>query len=483
MDLNIVLSLQPDASRVVARPFLPGPPSFAHAPNRLQHVLDRVLEMPAEVRLRLLDETLARTGSRFDDIESVWASHFEMGAVREPRFGSVEDPIARRLLGALLTQAYAYEAVSLTNPSMVPFGEPSEGKQPFVMSARAIGEGHISSIAFITGTVDSAARIELDRRHPHASNGRIDQPEFDREEFAAQLEDVDIGGTLSRRVLEPLPERFTARDLHTALSGLTETDIEPLEAFEATRRALWVAASNYRVEFRRDLPISEHLLSPVSPVESNGMEDARFVRFVDDDGSVTYYATYTAYDGRAVLPQLIRTTDFHEFDVSTLTGPAVAHQKGMALFPRRIDGDLVALSRHDQERLHVARTRDIKIWSNAEFVISPSFGWELVQIGNCGSPIETEAGWLVFTHGVGPMRRYVLGAVLLDLDDPARVLGRTAEPLIEPGDEELNGYVPDVVYSCGGMLHGETVILPYGYADYGIRIATFPLAGILNALA
>ena len=183
------------------------------------------------------------------------------------------------------------------------------------------------------------------------------------------------------------------------------------------------------------------------------MEDARFVRFTDDDGDATYYATYTAFDGFEIIPQLIQTDDFVSFRISTLNGPA-AQNKGMALFPRRISGKYVMLSRRDRENLHLATSTDVQHWADVTELHRPSRPWELLQIGNCGSPLETDAGWLVITHGVGPMRRYVLGALLLDLDDPRRVVGQLREPLLGPDDAEREGYVPNVVYSCGSMLNG-----------------------------
>src|SRR5690606_14908990 len=228
-------------------------------------------------------------------------------------------------------------------------------------------------------------------------------------------------------------------------------------------------------------PIGERVLSPSAPVESHGMEDARFVRFTEDDGSVRYYGTYTAYDGFEALPQLIETEDFHTFRISTLIG-ACARSKGIAIFPHRIDGDFVALARTDNESTFVMRSDHIQRWDVAELVLRPTEPWEVVQAGNCGSPIETDEGWLVIMHGVGPMRRYVLSAVLLDLEEPTKVVGRLRQPLLEPDESERNGYVPNVVYSCGGMVHGQTLVLPYGFSDAGIRIATVPLADVLGAM-
>jgi predicted GH43/DUF377 family glycosyl hydrolase len=242
-----------------------------------------------------------------------------------------------------------------------------------------------------------------------------------------------------------------------------------------------LASSNYRTTFPSSIDISERVLFPGGPTESRGMEDARFVRFVGDDGAVTYFATYTAFDGHQILPQLLETNDFTEFRVATLTGRA-AHNKGMALFPRRIDGNYVALGRHDNVNNFVMTSTDIRVWRDATVIQEPERPWELMQLGNCGSPVETDAGWLVITHGVGPFRQYSLGALLLDLDDPSRVIGHLEEPLLSPQHDEREGYVPNVVYSCGSMIHGEHLVVPYGYADVGARIAMIRLDELLSML-
>jgi predicted GH43/DUF377 family glycosyl hydrolase len=243
----------------------------------------------------------------------------------------------------------------------------------------------------------------------------------------------------------------------------------------------WLASSNYESTFHADSQVSERVIFPASPTESHGMEDARFVRFHYEDGSVTYFGTYTAYDGYRILPQLIETRDFVSFRVSTLNGPAAVN-KGIALFPRRIGGSFMALGRLDNENNYLMHTDNVRFWHERETLQLPKEAWELVQLGNCGSPIETEAGWLVITHGVGPFRRYCLGALLLDKNDPARVVARLREPLLSPERDERDGYVPNVVYSCGGMLHAGNLILPYGFSDVGTRIATFRLEDVLTSL-
>ena len=243
----------------------------------------------------------------------------------------------------------------------------------------------------------------------------------------------------------------------------------------------WIADNNYRVTFAAESAISERVLVPTGPAEANGIEDARFVRFVDDDGSVTYLAPYTAYDGRELTPQLLRTDDFRTFTAEQLSGPA-AKNKGMALFPRRVGGRYACLSRWDRERSFVAWSDDGLTWGSATPIDTPSQTWELIQVGNCGSPVETPEGWLVLTHGVGPMRTYTIGVLLLDLETPGRVIADLPGPLIAADGEERDGYVPHVVYSCGSLLHEDHLVVPYGFADHGIAVAVIDLPGLLARL-
>jgi len=475
-------TLRPDPRRLVARPFLPGAAVFGGDSRRLELIVDRILDLSPDIQVGLLAETLHRSADRHRDIRSTWLGHFEMACERVPRFSKVSDPEVRLLIGAYLTLGYAYEGAALTNPSILPFGEASGGLQPFVMSARAIGEGHISSVAFFTGRVGPAGSLVFDDRSPFADNGERKEPLYHRLSFTLKLAELGFANEVSERILAVLPEEFTSADLYAALPTAEDVDLDPILLTDTVRMVHWLSASTYEVSFDPSIPISEHLISPAAPAESRGMEDARFVQFIDDDGEITYYATYTAYDGMRILPQMIKTKDFHHFRMTTMSGPTAYH-KGLALFPRRIKGDFAAVSRHDQETTFVMRSDNIRHWGNAEPVLFPEQGWEAIQTGNCGSPLETEAGWLLITHGVGPMRRYVLGAVLLDLDEPAKVLGRLTSPLLEPLEEESLGYVPDVVYSCGSMIHDDHLILPYGYADYGIKVATVPVAQVLAQMS
>ena len=304
--------------------------------------------------------------------------------------------------------------------------------------------------------------------------GRPQPTVYERDAFRAQLAELGSDDETAHLVLDGLGPRFDKAALDQAVARLDRHVLSRKAARETVRRLAWIAANNYEVAFPEETAIDERVLVPTGPTEGHGIEDARFVRFVNDDGSVMYYATYTAYDGSHVAPQLIATADFRRFRVHQLSGPA-AKNKGMALFPRRIGGRYVALSRCDRESMSLATSDDLWSWGPPTTIQSPEPSWDLIQIGNCGSPIETPDGWLVLTHGVGPMRTYVIGASLLDLDDPSRVVATLPDPLLTPAPEERDGYVPNVVYSCGGMVHGEVLVLPFGFSDRAIGIALVDL--------
>ena len=348
------------------------------------------------------------------------------------------------------------------------------------MSVRAVGEGHLSSIEFRTAVVNATGGITLDPLTPYAMTGQRETPIYDKQFFSDKL--VEMGGEKSvvSGMLDPLPDGFTYTQLAESIVR-RERHVSRGVA-ETIRLIHWLASSNYIVTFPPDSQIGERVIFPAGPNESQGMEDARFVRFVEDDGSVIYYATYTAFDGARILPQIIVTRDFLSFRIATLNG-SCAQNKGMALFPRRVNGRYVMLSRNDSENINLMTSDNVRFWDQAERLYMPARPWELIQVGNCGSPIETEDGWLVLTHGVGPMRRYSIGAMLLDHDDPRRIVAHLPEPILLPDEQERDGYVPNVVYSCGSLIHEDQLVLPYGFSDYGIAIATLSLSELLALLS
>jgi predicted GH43/DUF377 family glycosyl hydrolase len=476
------LRLCPDAGRAITVLFVPGEEMYG-GDSRAPSVVERILAMDDADVTATLDDVRRRFAHRHRDLEATWSDHFRLATQRLARVGDV--PLERALLiGSYFTREVSLEGAALFNPSMVAHPDQSglaPGETRFVMSLRAVGEGHISSIEFRTGTVDAAGAVRLVRPGKFPECGRYSPGPYSRQLFHAKLAERGCDNQAAAQVLDHLGPIFEPTELDSALEALHPDLLSRATVREAVRGIRWVAANNYTVEFTSGTQIAERVLWPHGPAELAGMEDARFVRFVDDDGSVTYFATYTAFDQVLIAPQLLKTTDFATFDVTQLSGPS-ATNKGMALFPRKIGGRYTALSRWDRENLAVTTSDDLSEWGEATTLKLDPRPWELVQLGNCGSPVETPEGWIVLTHGVGPMRGYGIGAILLDLDDPGRVIGSLPYPLLEANEEEREGYVPNVVYSCGVLVHGETLVLPYGFSDSAVGFARVDIAELLNAL-
>ncbi len=477
------VQLVPDPTRVIAKPFLPGEEHFPDGQSRIDVVLRRILAMSEDEVGTTLQATLKEFAGRHRDLDAVLEGNLALviGRLDRPEDLSRE---RRHLIGAYFTHEYSIEAAALGNPSVVLAPDQSglaPGDARFILSLRAIGEGHISSIEFRSGVVGADGEVVIDEKSRFAGTGHRTESTYDKGFFETKLGDLDVLNDVVKRVLSQLSSAFTMADLESAILALDAQGIDRTISFESTRILHWLAASNYRVSFDESTSLAERVIFPSGPTESHGMEDARMVRFVHDDGRVVYLATYTAYDGFKILPQLLETTDFLSFRVVTLSGEC-AQNKGIALFPRKLGGDFVALGRHDNVNNFLMRSPDMRVWRETEKIQEPKRPWELIQLGNCGSPIETEAGWLVITHGVGPFRRYTLGALLLDLDDPARVIGHLKEPLLVPAAHEREGYVPNVVYSCGSMIHGDHLVLPYGFADVGASFATVKMDDLLDRL-
>jgi predicted GH43/DUF377 family glycosyl hydrolase len=474
--------LMPDASRTVSRLFIPGQETLIRGDSRAKVVIDRVLGMTEDEVDRTLARTRGRFASRFRDLDGTLEAAF--GLVAHRLGGQIRVSAARQLLiGAYFTQLYALEAAALFNPSIVPHPDQAgcnPGELRFVMSLRAVGEGHLSSIEFRTGTISGESAISIDEPGPFPDTGHSRPGDGDRGVFQEKLAEFGHAGEDAQFLWSLLPRRFSMAELDSAIGELSRQQATRGDLTALVDRVRWVAASSYQVEFDEEHALSERVLWPGGPAESHGMEDARFVRFTDGE-DLTYYATYTAFDGRGVASHLLETTDFRTFTACPLAGRATRN-KGMALFPRRIGGRYVALSRWDRESNAIAYSADRQSWGAAVTLHIPERPWELIQLGNCGSPIETPAGWLVFTHGVGPMREYAIGAILLDLDEPERLIGALPEPLLVADESERDGYVPNVVYSCGSLLHGGTVVLPYGCSDSSVRIATVDIEQLLAEL-
>ena len=475
--------LRADPRRVIAKPYLPGEEITPDTATRAGLLMGRILSLSEPEVEDTLQRTLALFQDRHDRFEELLERHYALVA---HRVGGASVSRARRLLiGAYFTNEYSIEGAALFNPSIVPAPDQSnlgDGRRRFVMSLRAVGEGHISSIELRAGTIDAESTLTFDALSPVLVTGERAPPDhYDKGPFFAKLTELDAGNDLARAVLDRLPDRFTPSELERSVETLERDGPSHAISFETVKIVRALASSNYVTSFPPGSALSSRIIFPAGPHETHGMEDARFVQLTEDDGRTTYYATYTAFDGYEILPQLIQTDDFVTYRISTMNGPA-AQNKGMALFPRCIAGRYVMLSRRDRENLHLATSADVSHWNDVVELHRPSRAWELLQIGNCGSPIETPEGWIVVTHGVGPMRRYVLGALLLDLEDPSRVVGVLDTPLLEPEGAEREGYVPNVVYSCGAMLNGRDLVLPYGLSDGAVGIAIVSVPELLARL-
>lgn len=420
------LYLRPDPARVIVRPFKPATEPRDLNPTdkaRANHIVDRVLALDPQTAAAQLADVLENFQGRHRNLLKTFefrADEMEEALLAHGTFSAVQ----RQLIGAYFLHEYSFEASALFNPSIVPHPDQSgipKGSLRFVLSLRAVGEGHVSSLTFRAGTIAEDGSIRVD----------------------------------------PTARLATIPRIGSRSAGPLGDDVE--------------------VIFQPELDISERIIFPVTESQSNGIEDARFVQFRDGERT-TYYATYTAYRGTAIRSELIETSDFLSFRMTPLKG-AAARNKGMALFPRRIDGKYAMIARQDNENLYLLYSDDLHAWEGGQAILKPQFPWEFVQIGNCGSPVELEEGWLMLTHGVGPVRKYSIGAALLDKRDPSKVLARSREPLLRPEPSEREGYVPNVVYTCGAMKHNDQLILPYAVSDTYSNFATIRISALLQSLS
>jgi len=471
--------IQGDPSRVITRPHIPD------GGHRIRKIIQRIMDLHDMDAEKLLEEIMLDFSERHKDIRRVFERSLNEVRDHVPR-DTVLSETKRALIGAYFTMEYSIESAALFNPSIVLHPDQShldKGSLRFVMSLRAIGEGHVSSIVFRSGVLDRDNTFIFDPVSDYVERPDVRlNPVYDRHLFELKLNEMGACNEVTAHLFGQLPENFTYNELKERIGALRSKTVFSEERQKGTFEIMyWLANSNYEMNFRPDHRISERVIFPVSKNESGGIEDARFVQFFDDNGEVTYYATYTAYNGLTILPQLIETRDFTEFKIMTLNGKAVKN-KGMALFPRKIDGSYVMLSRQDGENNHIMFSDNIHFWQETEIIQEPEYPWEFIQIGNCGSPLETDKGWIVLTHGVGPMRRYCIGAMLLDLENPARVIARLKEPLLAPREEEREGYVPNVVYTCGAIFHNSDLVIPYGMSDITSGIATVDVRELIDCM-
>ncbi|MFZ3275030.1 MAG: glycoside hydrolase family 130 protein [Lutibacter sp.] len=509
----------PDPSRVIAR-FL------QLNDERSADIIRQVLAMPEKEVNTAMSQLLRGYSRRHRNISRIFENHFNKLA---PIFDKIEvneedlSMVQKTLIGSYFTMEYSIESAAFFNPSAMEHPDQSElrtNEKRVIFSFRATGEGHISSVVFRTGILDKNSNLNIEPVGKMlAEADKIIQNVYDKKSFQVKLNEMQDHGTIipptiidnpiemqdtgnvipsavldkkvkiqdlpkiisSAFILDQLGESFTYEELTMSL----ETEIKDPKITEGQikiiNQMLWIASAHYEIHFSIDSAISERVIFPISATEKKGIEDARFVKFTDDNGEITYYATYTAYDGMTILPKLISTTDFYNFKILPINGD-IAHNKGMALFPRKINGKYAMLCRIDGINNYIAYSDKINIWNDAKIIQQLKYSWELVQIGNAGSPIETKEGWLVITHAVGSMREYTLGASLYELDNPEIEIGRLTEPLMIPNELEREGYVPNVIYSCGSIIHNDELIIPYAMSDYSSTYATVNLKELLTVL-
>ncbi len=472
----------PDPKRIIARFFFPG------GEARAKSIIKKVIGMPDQAASLVLNQSLREFSARHRNVSRVYQKHYERARdIMNGRAGDLNQlsDYKKMLIGAYFTNEYSIESAAFFNPSMVEDPDQSglqEGNKRVIISFRATGEGHISSIVFRSGILDKNNNLVL-----QPPGNLLDEAEgirnyvYQKEAFCKKLQEMKIEEKIVKHVMDKLRFEFDYNELNHAIEASIHEMQPDLTQKKMLQSITWLADSHYEISFSYDTGLSERVVFPIAAAESNGIEDARFVKFTDDDGSIKYYGTYTAYNGYTILPKMIETKDFYKFNIMPIHGEN-AHNKGMALFPRKINGQYAMLARLDGVNNYIMYSDDINLWHQAIRIQEPKFPWEFIQIGNCGSPIETEHGWLVITHGVGTMRKYSLGATLLDLNDPTKIIGQLSEPLLTPNEEEREGYVPNVVYSCGSIIHNGELIIPYAASDTASTYATVPLDELFNVL-
>lgn len=471
----------PDSSRVVARYFMNGD-------LRTRNLLSRIFLMTDIEVTQAVEQTLREFASRHRNISKLFFKHCEniRGVIEsmDVKFDSLSDE-QKMLIGSYCTMEYSLESAAFFNPSIIEDFDQSYlqlGEKRVIISFRATGEGHISSLVFRRAILDAANNLRLTRIGDYIDKAEISHKQlYDKKRFIKGLKGMQIEEKYTQSVMDSLPDRFEYYVLKNAITNLLKNPELTAAQRSAFEEMTWLVESFYDIQFHKDSDLTERVIFPISESESNGIEDARFVRFEEEDGSTRVYATYTAYNGHTILPKLISTKDFYTFRIMPLRGSG-AQGKNLALFPKKIKGKYAMLSRVDGVNNYLMYSERPALWNNPTLIQEPKFTWEFTQIGNCGSPLWTANGWLVITHGVGPMRRYSIGASLFDLDDPSKEIGRLKEPLLMPLEEERNGYVPNVVYSCGSMIHNGSLILPYAVSDYSSTYAVVDMEELFFAL-
>ena len=473
------IRVYPDAKRVIARFFFNGE-------QRAKEIIERVMKLSEDEVFAIISPLLQEFSKRHRNITKILYRHCNRVSsfIESAGFEPEELTSYRRLLlGSYFTHEYSIESAAFFNPSIIEDPDQSEleaGQKRLIISFRAVGEGHISSIAFRRAVIDKDSKIEVLPVGNYVDEAEIirNTTTFEKKLFFEKIVTARIDPKIIKELKGQLDEKFDYDALQRTVLDLQHKDINDSKKTEY-EKILWLSDSYSSISFSLDTDISDRVIFPMSELERKGIEDARFVKFTDNGGPAIYYATYTAFDGALIMPKLLQTSDFHNFKIRPLHGNG-ARNKNLALFPRKVNGYYVMLSRIDGCNNFIMQSNNINLWETPIKLQEPLHPWELVQIGNCGSPIETDRGWLVITHGVGPMRKYCLGASLFKLDDPSVEIGRLREPLLVPIQDEREGYVPNVVYSCGGIVNNGKLILPYGLSDYSSSFATVDLHALLD---
>ncbi|WBL24211.1 MULTISPECIES: glycoside hydrolase family 130 protein [unclassified Zunongwangia] len=475
------INFSPDSSRVIARYFMNGE-------SRTQNLVKRILKMNTIEVSQALEQTLRAFANRHRNISQLFFKHCEN--IREIiekmdiPFNTLSEE-QKMLIGSYCTMEYSIESAAFFNPSIVEDLDQSyleKGEKRVIISFRATGEGHISSLVFRRGIIDANNDLFLTKLGDYIDMAAMSRKtSFYKSRFIKRLKEMQVEEQYFKIIMDKLPDRFEHSALKELVNSFLQKENVNSEAHRSFEEIKWLLESFYDLHFHKDSDITERVIFPISESESKGIEDARFVRFIEDDQSIVFYATYTAYNGHTILPKLIATKDFYTFRIMPLRGDG-AKGKNLALFPKKIKGQYAMLSRIDGVNNYLMYSKNTNFWNKPERIQEPKFAWEFTQIGNCGSPLWTEKGWLIITHGVGPMRRYCIGASLFDLEDPSIEIGRLEEPLLIPLEEERNGYVPNVVYSCGSIIHNNSLILPYAVSDYSSTYAVVDMTELFTAL-
>ena len=474
-----IVHFNPDDSRVVTRFFTPGDNK-----KRIEGIIERILSLPEKEIKNILTQTIDNFSNRHLDIKRIFKDNFDRINTNDDY--SLLSLDKKLLVGSYFTKEYSIESAALFNPSIVAHPDQSvlkKGKLRVIISFRAVGEGHISSIVFRRGIINENGDLSIETKSALVERGIIETSTiYNKQEFILKLKEIS-SYEIVKEIIGNLLDQFTYKELVISIEMFKHNIGDKITEFHhnAIDSLMWLADSTYEITFNQESSLSGRVIFPSAKTKLRGLEDARFVLF-NENHEAKYYATVTAFNGQIILPQLIETRDFIHYKISSLIGKG-SQNKGIALFPEKINGKYAVISRNDNENLFIMFSDNIYYWEKPKLLKTPTYYWEFYQIGTCGSPIKTKDGWLLLTHGVGPVRTYCVGAILLSLDDPSKVIGAIKEPILVPSEKERNGYVPNVAYSCGAIMHNDKLILPFAMSDSYSGIAKIDMNDIMDEMS